>query len=96
MAAKRFNISTPEELREINEFVKDGKLSSMVSVWTVTKRRQGETRWDKAIYACFSGDKRRVAAVVRIAGNGEIVQCATLRYNLALNWSEQHLREVYD
>ena len=96
MAAKRFHIATPDQLRALSEFVKDGKLNTMISVWTATKRRQGATRWDNAIFVGFSGDRRRTAEVVRIDANGELVYCATLRYNLALNWCEKNLREVYE
>lgn len=96
MAAKRFHVSKPDELRALCEFVKEGKLSNMVSVWTATARKNGATRWDDAIYVGFSGDRQRVAEVVRFSATGELVYCATLRYNLALNWCEQHLRPVYD
>lgn len=42
MAAKRFHIASPEQLHELEAFVKDGKLKTMVSVWTTTKRRNGK------------------------------------------------------
>lgn len=96
MAAKRFHVARPEELRELAGLVKEGKLSNMVSVWTAAKRRSGETRWDNAIYVGFSGDRSRNAEVVRFNAQGELVYCATLHYNKALNWCEQHLRPVYD
>ena len=96
MAAKRFHIATPEQLRELSEFVKEGKLNNIASVWTAAKRRNGATRWDDKIFVGFSGDRHRVAEVVRIDANSELVYCATLRYNLALNWCEKNLREVYD
>lgn len=96
MAAKRFHVSKPDELRALCAFVKEGKLDNMVSVWTATARKNGTTRWDNAIYVGFSGDRQKNAEVVRFAADGELVYCATLRYNLALNWCEQHLRPVYD
>lgn len=96
MAAKRFHVATPDQLRELAALVKEGKLGNMVSVWTAAKRRTGETRWDNAIYVGFSGDLHKDAEVVRISADGELVYCATLRYNKALNWCEQHLRQVFD
>lgn len=96
MAAKRFHVARPDELRALNNFVKEGKLSSMVTVWTAQSRRTGETRWDNAIYVGFSGDRNRDASVIRIGANGELVFCARLHYNLALNWCKQHLHPVYD
>lgn len=94
MAAKRFHIATPEQLRELAGFVKEGKLNTVISVWTAVKRRNGTTHWDDKIYVGFSGDRSRTAEVVRIDANSELVYCATLRYNLALNWCEKNLREV--
>ena len=76
--------------------MKEGKLGTIASVWTAAKRRNGTTRWDDKIFAGFSGDRNRIAEVVRIDANSELVYCATLRYNLALNWCEKNLREVYE
>ena len=72
------------------------KAAPSASVWTAAKRRNGTTRWDDKIFVGFSGDRHRIAEVVRIDANSELVYCATLRYNLALNWCEKNLREVYD
>ena len=96
MAAKRFHIENPDQLRELAAFVKEGKLSTIASVWTAAKRRNGTTRWDDKIFVGFSGDRNRISEVVRIDANSELVYCATLRYNLALNWCEKNLLEVYD
>lgn len=95
MAAKRFHIATPEELRQLAAFVKEGKLDAMIRVWTVTVRRQGKSRWDDAIYISFSSDRNRNAEVFRIAAGGEVIRCASMHYNKALNWCEQHLREAF-
>lgn len=95
MAAKRFHIATPEELRQLSAFVKDGKLDAMIRVWTVTIRKQGKSRWDDAIYIGFSGDRKRIAEVFRIDASGEVIRCASMQYNKALNWCEQHLQEAF-
>lgn len=96
MAAKRFHIASPEQLHELEAFVKDGKLKTMVSVWTTTKRRDGKTRWDDKIFVGFSGDRYKEAEVYRVDVNNELISCATLQYNKALNWCEQNLHPVYD
>ena len=96
MAAKRFHIENPDQLRELAAFVKEGKLGTIASVWTAAKRRNGTTRWDDKIFVGFSRDRHRIAEVMRIGANGELVFCARLHYNLALNWCEQHLHPVYD
>ena len=96
MAAKRFHVADPEQLHELEAFVKDGNLKTMVSVWRTTKRRDGKTRWDDRIYVGFSGDRKRIAEVMRIDTNDELLSCASLHYNQALNWCEQHLKPVYD
>lgn len=95
MAAKRFHVARPDELRKLAEFVKEGKLDAMIRVWTVTIRKQGKSRWDDAIYIGFSGDRNRIAEVFRIDAGGEVIRCASMQYNKALNWCEQHLQEAF-
>ena len=84
MAAKRFHIARPDQLQSLVKYTKDNACSvaRTARIWEAAKRRKGETRWDNGVYAGFSGDK--------------LVQFGTLKYNLALNWCEQHLRQVYD
>lgn len=95
MAAKRFHVSKPRELRALEEFLRTGSLRAMVTVWSAVARKHEKTSWDDAIYVGFSGDRARVAEVIRINPDGRIVYCATLRYNLALRWCEQNLRQIY-
>lgn len=95
MSAKRFHIAKPEQLRELAAFVKEGKLGPMISVWTTTVRRQGNSRWDDAIYIGFSGDRNRIAEVYRADTKGELIRCASMQYNKALNWCERHLQETF-
>lgn len=95
MAAKRFHIATPEELRQLAAFVKEGKLDATIRVWTVTIRKQGKCPWDDTIYIGFSGDRNRNAEIFRIAAGGEVIRCASMHYNKALNWCEQHLQEAF-
>lgn len=98
MAAKRFHIETPEELRELAELAREtpNSLENLARVWYATKRRQGETNWDKTFYACFSGTRDREAAVIHFNSLQVLTHKVPLRYNKALNWCEEHLKEVYD
>lgn len=95
MAVKRFHIAKPDQLRELDEFVKKGNLKPMISVWTTTIRKRGFSRWDDAIYIGFSGDRNRIAEIFRIDAGGEVIRCASMHYNKALNWCEQHLQEAF-
>lgn len=95
MAAKRCHIATPEDLRQLAEFVKDGNLNPLISIWSATVRWQGKSRWDDAFYIGFSGDRNRIAEVYRANADGELILCASMQYNKALNWCEQHLRETF-
>ena len=98
MAEKRFHIASPAELASLAEFAKDGKktIERMISVWTAARRRKGDTRWDDSIYVGFCGTRKKRAEVVRFSAESEIVPVGTLQYNKALNWCEQHLRQVFD
>lgn len=98
MAAKRFHIATPEQLTELAGLAKERQktITNTARVWAANVRKDGKSNWDSAIYAVFSGDRTRNAEVVRFDGHTMPAYCGTLRYNLALNWCEQHLREVYD
>lgn len=98
MAAKRFHIATPEELRELEQFAKErpSGLQNVIRIWTVTKRRQKETNWDKNFYVFFSGTRERAAEIVRFDSGRTLAATYPVRYNLALRWCETHLREVYE
>lgn len=98
MAAKRFHIARPDQLQSLVKYTKDNACSvaRTARIWEAAKHRKGETRWDNGIYAGFSGDRAREAVLFRVAAGDELVQFGTLKYNLALNWCEQHLRQVYD
>ena len=94
MAAKRFHIETPEQLLKLTALAKpERKLLLIARVWKGAKRKKGATRWDNAIYAEFSGDRTRTAKIMRINAEGGQVDCADLRYNLALNWCQDNLKE---
>ena len=98
MAAKRFHIETPDQLRELSELTKEhpNGLEHLIRVWTATKRKQGKTNWDNKFFACFSGTRDRISAIVHFNSQGELTHSAPIQYNKALNWCESHLKEVYD
>lgn len=98
MAAKRFHIETPEQLQELDALAKEqpSGLHNLIRMWTVEKRRRAVTAWDNSFYIFFSGTRERIAAIIRFDTRHELRDEVPVRYNKALNWCEQHLREVYD
>jgi len=98
MAAKRFHVARPDQLQSLVKYAKSNAptIARTARIWKIAKDRKGETRWDTGVYVSFSGDRTREAAVFRITAGDELVIVGELKYNLALNWCEQHLRPVYD
>lgn len=98
MAAKRFRIETPEQLRDLAGMTKEtpNSLERLATVWSATKRRQGETNWDKTFYVCFSGTRDRNAAVIHFNSLHLLTHNVPIRYNKGLNYCESHLEEVFD
>lgn len=94
MAAKRFHVATPEQLKELNGMVTSGKLENMVRTWAATARRCGKSRWDDAFIVGFSGDQNRIAEVWRITNSQELVYCASVRYNTALRYCGRNMRQI--
>ena len=98
MSAKRFHIAKPDQLQTLVKFAKANAptIARTARIWKIAKEKKGETRWDTGVYVGFSGDRAREAVLFRVAAGDELVQFGTLKYNLALNWCEQHLRQVYE
>ena len=98
MAAKRFHIATPDQLQALADFAKSNAptIAKVARIWAAAKKKHEHTRWDYGVYVGFSGDRKREAVLARVAAGDELVEFGTLKYNLALNWCEQHLRQVYD
>ena len=97
MAAKRYGIRTPDELKMLATFARDNPackaLRMMATVWSSARRKSGRTVWDGAIFAEFSGDRSREARIIRMrAGTG--TPCQELRYNMALKWCRENLEEA--
>lgn len=97
MSAKRFHVARPDELQTLVKFAKNNgpTIARAARIWRIVKDRKGETRWDTGVYVGFSGDRAREAALFRVSGD-ELVQLGTLKYNTALYWCEQNLRQVYN
>lgn len=98
MAVKRFHVAKPDQLQSLVQFAKSQAptMARTARIWKIAKGKKGETRWDRSVYVWFSGDKAREAGIFRISSGDEPVEVGRLKYNLALNWCEQHLRQVYD
>ena len=95
MAARKYHIETPDQLLQLAALTKsDHIIERMARVWGNAIRKNGKTRWDNAIFAEFSGDRTRIARIIRDGADGRPVDCANLRYNLALMWCEKHLKEA--
>lgn len=98
MATKRFHVARPDQLQSLVKYAKTNAptMARTARIWKSAKDRKGETRWDRGVYVGFFGDRKRLAVLFRVTGDDELVEFATFKYNLALNWCEQHLRQVYD
>ena len=98
MAVKRFHIATPEQLQTLVQFAKAdaSTIARMARIWRAAKDKHERTPWDRGIYSYFSGDRQREAAIARLAAGDELVIVGKMKYNLALNWCEKHLRQVYN
>lgn len=97
MAAKRFHVAKPDQLQSLVKYAKDNAchMARVARIWKIAKDRKGDTRWDRCVYVSFSGDRTREATIFRVTAGDEPVEVGALKYNLALNWCEQHLRQVY-
>lgn len=93
---KLFTIETPEQLRELSEFVKCGSVSTLATVWSATRRRMGGTSpWDgKIMVSFYTSGRQRNAVVFRITTSDETEESARLKYTPALDWCYKHLQEA--
>lgn len=90
---KQYHIKTPEQLKQLNEYAKEGSAASLASVWSTKVRKDGKSPWDNAIFAIFETDNGRKAWIGRKAGAGMTVN-TSLKYNPALKWCEENLKRV--
>lgn len=88
MATTRFVLQTPEELRALVPFIKEGKVEQVAAVWSATRRKNGGTcSWDGKISVSFRTEgRKRIATVFRITSGDEVKEIALLKYTPALNW----------
>lgn len=94
--ARRFVVDSPYQLKqlEISSLLKEGSVLSTARVWQVAKR-QGKETWDGNISICFRTEGRdRAAVVCRKKTNGDEAIIARLKYNHALAWCRENLKEV--
>ena len=92
---KQYHIKTPEQLKEINQFAKEGSALNLAKIWTVKLRRDGASPWDGKVFALFSTERGRKAYIVRQSGAGMTIN-VSLKYNPALKWCEENLEPVVD
>ena len=90
---KRYHIKSPEQLKELGAFLKEGDITNLVKVWTVKLRKDGVSPWDNAVFALFKTEHGRKAYICRKSGAGYLLNYS-LKYNPALKWCEEHLEKV--
>lgn len=96
MATRVFHIDEPEKLTELDKLTKEtpSGLNNVIRVWQANRRKQGKTAWDNCFYAVFSGTRERDAYVLRLNAK-QLPACRyPIRYNKALHYCEEHLREA--
>ena len=92
---KLYLIETPEQLKELNEFAKEGNALNFAKIWTVKLRRDGKSPWDGKVFALFTTDRGRRAYIARQSGAGMTMN-VSLKYNPALKWCGENLKLVTD
>lgn len=90
---KRYLIKTPEQLRELNTFSKEGNVENFAKVWTVKLRKDGVSPWDNNVFVMFCTDRGKKAYICRGSGTGCTLNIS-LKYNPALKWCEEHLERI--
>lgn len=90
---KKYHIATPEQLKELNTFAKEGSAAPMATVWSTKLRKDGSSPWDNAVFAIFETDNGRKAWIGRKVGE-EMTVNTSLKYNPALKWCEDNLKRV--
>lgn len=93
MAAKKFHISTPEQMAVLDGFAVEqpNSLDKIRRIWKAAIQKKASTRWDNAFYVYFSGDNKRQSSVYRISVNGAHLPVCALRYNLAHRYCCENL-----
>ena len=90
---KRYHVETPDQLKELNGFAKQGSAENLVKMWNVALRKDGKAPWDKSIFAVFDTSRGRKAYIGRKLGEGMTVN-VSLKYNPALKYCEDHLKLI--
>lgn len=90
---KRYHVETPDQLKELNGFTKQGSAENLVKMWNVALRKDGKSPWDKSIFAVFDTSNGRKAYIGRKLGEGMTVN-VSLKYNPALKYCEDHLKLI--
>lgn len=93
-----YRFDTPEQLKEINTFCKDGSVMNVARVWNATRNRpNADCPWDNRIFASFYDEEgKRKAVVIRIDMADKLQTVAVLKYAPSLKWCKEHLTATYD
>ncbi len=91
---RRFIVDTPDTLRGLEPFVKEGRVSRVASVWNAARRNGGRCAWDGRIEILFSTESgKRTAQAVRQTEKDGLIEFAKLKYAQALDWCKLNLPE---
>ncbi|MDD3881924.1 MAG: hypothetical protein PHI27_06700 [Eubacteriales bacterium] len=91
-----YRVDTPEQLKEMEPFCKEGSVLNVATVWSATRRRRGGTcPWDGNIMISFyEKDGKTRAEAFRIDTEGEVMPFARLKIVSALKWCKESLVEI--
>ena len=95
---RRFLIASPDELDSLAQFAKDGNIPRAARIWRTAQAKKGTkgTPWDGKVFADYCAyDGAREAMVILLGHDGAVLRLfAHMRYNLALSWCREHLKEI--
>lgn len=93
---KLFAVETPEQLRALIPFLKDGSIVNVATVWSATRRKNGgRSAWDgKIMISFYTNGMKKNAVVVRIDKQDEPIELATLKYAPALHHCENTMKPI--
>lgn len=88
---KKFHVGTPDQLQDLEAFMKSGNVEHIRAVWSAKLRKDGKSPWDNSIHVIFSGRSRK-ANITRSGTDGTMLEIADLKYNPALKWCTKNLK----
>lgn len=93
-----YRFDTPEQLKEINAFCKEGSVMNVARVWNAARNRPNvDCPWDNRIFASFYDEEgKRKAVVIRIDMADKLQQVALLKYAPSVKCCKERLTATRD